>query len=265
MTSGAVKLFFPLNSSLTFLWWAHYNCGASVLHCLKFQAWVEMKYFLNLNIYFLELVKYFHVIDAQSVIGFIASLLHSLTEPAHSDAVGAGLGTSYSWSLHLPICQAQVKSKTVDYLIWNNDIWKKLFFLFNSKSFCCPDILSDKVKFNWFVILWLSVLQLSNEFIDHDKKVSVFGLYWDHELDPHVCHELRVLNLFQSFYKGDINPLIVAAMAEQQISEPPLPGPPTYQCSRAAYAELPYIYNFHILRYKMSYREKELYKKTLLQ
>ena len=106
MTSGAVKLFFPLNSSLTFLWWGHYNCGASVLHCLKFQAWVEMKYFLNPNINFLELVKYFHVIDAQSVIGFIASLLHSLTEPAHSDAVGAALGTSYSWSLHLPICQA---------------------------------------------------------------------------------------------------------------------------------------------------------------
>ena len=50
MTSGAVKLFFP-NSSLTFLWWGHYNCGASVLHCLKFQAWVEMKYFLNLNIF----------------------------------------------------------------------------------------------------------------------------------------------------------------------------------------------------------------------
>ena len=45
--------------------------------------------------------------------------------------------------------------------------------------------------------------------------------HWDHELDPHVCHQLHVLNLFQSFYKGDINPLIVAAMAEQQISEPP--------------------------------------------
>ena len=105
-------------------------------------------------------------------------------------------------------------------------------FLFNSN--CCLNILSDKVKFNWFVILWLSVLQLSNEFIDHDKKVSVFGLYWDHELDPHVCHQLRVLNLFQSFYKGDINPLIVAAMAEQQISEPPLAWPAhisVQQCS----------------------------------
>ena len=81
-----------------------------------------MKYFLSPNIYFLELVKYFHVIDAQSVIGFIAGLLHSLTEqPAHSDAMGAGLGTSYSWSLHLPICQAVAKSKTIEHHVLTFD------------------------------------------------------------------------------------------------------------------------------------------------
>ena len=58
-------------------------------------------------------------------------------------------------------------------------------------------------------------------------KVAIFGPWWrDQELDPHVSRAgLRVLNLFQSFFSGDINPLIVAARPSNRWAAPP--GPPT--------------------------------------
>ena len=64
--------------------------------------------------------------------------------------------------------------------------------------------LFDDLLFYCYLMNLLSMIRL---------KVAIFGPWWrDQELDPHVSRAgLRVLNLFQSFYSGDINPLIVAA------------------------------------------------------
>ena len=78
--------------------------------------------------------------------------------------------------------------------------------------------LFDDLLFYWYLMNLLSMIRL---------KVAIFGPWWrDQELDPHVCRAgLRVLNLFQSFYSGDINPLIVAARPSNRWAAPP--GPPT--------------------------------------
>ena len=148
-----------------------------MLHCLKFQAWVEMKYFLNLNI-FSGASKIFSR-DWRTIGNRIYRQPPALTHWASS------FGCSGSRTGHVLFLEpasanlsslSQVQNVWISF-IWNTEDWRKLPW--NNLYDCLINFCEIKVILQVMINGWNFSLVLSHFYwIGNEKKSSIRSFFY---------------------------------------------------------------------------------------